>query len=235
MKHRLKARRMTWLGGALVATALATMAPGAVATASAQTTSSPPTLTLGKVNLNLAGLQLSNAPSNLTNQPQPSPFQIPGEVLDGQTVIPPDGFGNETASLDGADGVSLDFLPRGKTFNISVKYTDPDTGQMVQTNTVTFSTPPSTDTTPPTTPTNLHFVELPQNGGSPPGEYDLQWNPSRDNETQGFIQYIITRNGQPSGENGQFVKGDVFTVTAIDSSNNKSKPATITFTGQTRP
>jgi hypothetical protein len=225
LKFRPGMRRTAWLSGALVAAALAITAPGAVA-ASAQTTSaSTPTLTLGAVNLNRAGLQLSNAPLNLTNSGTFS-GEVSAEVFNGQTEMQPLLNGTERAYIFD-DSVLMNNLVRGATYHITVKYTDPNTGQNVTTNTVTFTTPSSTDTQPPTTPTNLRFVEE-----DIPGWYNLYWDPSTDNvSSSSDIQYVVTDNGSLSNGVGTFSKGDVFTVTAIDSSNNKSAPATITFNG----
>jgi hypothetical protein len=231
LKFRPGMRRTAWLSGALVAAALAITAPGAVA-ASAQTTSaSTPTLTLGAVNLNRAGLQLSNAPLNLTNSGTFS-GEVSAEVFNGQTEMQPLLNGTERAYIFD-DSVLMNNLVRGATYHITVKYTDPNTGQNVTTNTVTFTTPPSTDTQPPTTPTNLHFAPV---APPPPGWYQLEFNPSTDNvDPQSQLQYLITDNGQVSNGIGPVTNGDVLTVTAIDTSNNRSKPATITFYSETAP
>ena len=115
------------------------------------------------------------------------------------------------------------------TFNVSVS---DYSGVSVTSNTAPASTPPSSDTTPPSVPTNLHIVQ-----DNSCGEVWLGWNQATDNsDPQSRIEYEIYVNDVLSplpasaGVNQDFVYatlfGDnTFYVKAVDLSGNSSAPS----------
>ncbi|MBO0883834.1 MAG: hypothetical protein J2P17_26555, partial [Mycobacterium sp.] len=222
MTHRSSTRRTAWLGTALAAAALATTAPGPITTASAQaapkpkpsqTASNSPTLKLGFLDRNRAGMTITNAPVDLDSTGTAA--GVHADIYNGQTKMQNPEDGTESAFVI-SDDFQLNYLTRGKTYNISVKYTDPNTGQPMTTNTVTFTTQPSTDTQPPTTPTNLRILQSDDQGLW----YQLFYDKSTDNvDPAGDIRYVITYNGQldANGMVGLYTlkKGDVFTIKAV--------------------
>ena len=116
----------------------------------------------------------------------------------------------------------------GTTNSFSVGVGD-YTGNVATSNTVNASTPPSSDTLPPTVPTNLHLVQ-----DNSCGEVYIGWTQSTDGvDPQTSIEYEIYVNGVLSplpvsvGVDYDFVYatafGDnVFTVKAVDRSGNSS-------------
>lgn len=102
-------------------------------------------------------------------------------------------------------------------------------GNVAASNTVNATTPPSSDTVPPSVPTNLHLVQ-----DNSCGEVFIGWTQSTDAvDPQGSIEYEIYVNGVLSplpvsvGVDYDFVYatafGDnIFTVKAVDRSGNSS-------------
>ena len=117
----------------------------------------------------------------------------------------------------------------GSTNTFSVTATDSTGANVATSNTVTTTTPPSSDTLPPTAPTNLHLV---RDYGC--GEVDLAWTDASDNSGDA-IEYEIYVNGvlsplSVSTADFAFVyataQGDnIFTVKAVDRSGNTSQPS----------
>ena len=124
-------------------------------------------------------------------------------------------------------------LQPGSANSFSVGAADWSGGNVATSNIVNTVTPPSSDTLPPTAPTNLHLV---QDGSC--GEVWLGWTESMDNaDTQDKIEYEIYVNGVISplpvsaGIDFDFVYatafGDnIFTVKAVDRSGNSSTAST---------
>ena len=116
------------------------------------------------------------------------------------------------------------------TFNVSVS--DWSGGNTATSNTANAATPPSSDTTPPTVPTNLHLVQ-----DNSCGEVWLGWNQATDNvDPQSRIEYEIYVNDVLSplpvsaGVSQDFVYatafGDnTFYIKAVDLSGNSSAPS----------
>jgi chitodextrinase len=117
----------------------------------------------------------------------------------------------------------------GTTNSFSVNVGDYSGGNVATSNTVNATTPPSSDTLPPTVPTNIHLV---QDGSC--GEVFIGWTESSDSvDSQDKIEYEIYVNGVLSplpisaGIDFDFVYatafGDnIFTVKAVDRSGNSS-------------
>ena len=113
--------------------------------------------------------------------------------------------------------------------SFSISAADYSGGPPANSNVVNVVTPPSTDTIPPSAPTNLRLI---QHDGC--AEVWLGWTESSDNaDPQGFIEYEIYVNGVisplpvSSGIDFDFVYGtasgeNVFTVKAVDRSGNSS-------------
>jgi len=120
-------------------------------------------------------------------------------------------------------------LTPGTTSSFSVNVSDSTGGNVVTSNTVSATMPPSSDAVPPSAPTNLHLVQ-----DNSCGEIYLGWTESSDNaDSQDNIEYEIYVNGVLSplpisaGIDFDFVYatafGDnVFTVKAVDRSGNTS-------------
>jgi hypothetical protein len=215
--NRLRMHQIGRMGAMAAVAALAIAGPGAMSSAQAAT----PTLKLNGVSLNQAGLTAANWPASCT-------CQLDQAVYNGDTKMNSVLDGTERGYADW-DAVGLNNLKRGATYHISVKYTDHATGAVVgQTNTVDVTTPASTDTTPPSAPTNIQFHKV---ADPAPGQVQLSWNPSTDNVDGSDVQYVVRENGQVTNAVPYAQKGDSFTVTAIDRSNNATTSQTVTWDG----
>jgi chitin-binding protein len=136
---------------------------------------------------------------------------------------------NWAAAPTGSLSVIIRHIQPGSTNSFSVNAGDYSGGNVVTSNTVNATTPPSSDTLPPTVPTNLHLV---QSFGC--GEVYIGWTESSDNtDAQDKIEYEIYVNGVLSplavsaGVDFDFVYanafGDnIFTVKAVDRTGNSS-------------
>ena len=125
--------------------------------------------------------------------------------------------------------VIIRHIQPGSTNSFSVSVGDYSGGNVATSNTVSATTPPSTDTTPPTVPTNIHLVA--DNGCA---EVYIGWTQASDNtDPQSSIEYEIYVNGVLSplpvsaGVDYDFVYGtafgdNIFTVKAVDRSGNSS-------------
>ena len=123
-------------------------------------------------------------------------------------------------------------LQPGSTYSFSVSASD-SVGNVATSNVVNATTPPSTDTFPPTVPTNLHLVR-----DDSCAEVWLGWTESTDNfDSQDNIEYEIYVNGVISplpvsvGVDFDFVYGtafgdNYFTIKAVDKSGNSSASST---------
>lgn len=117
----------------------------------------------------------------------------------------------------------------GSTNSFSIRVTDRSGGNVSTSNVVNRTTPPSSDVTPPTAPTNLHLVQ-----DDSCGEVWLGWTEATDDvDDQEEVEYEIYVNGVLSplavsaGIDFDFVYGvpnsdNVFTVKAVDKSGNTS-------------
>ena len=124
-------------------------------------------------------------------------------------------------------------LQPGSAYSFSVTASDYSAGNATTSNVVNTVTPPSSDTLPPTVPTNLHLVR-----DDSCAEIWLGWTQSSDNsDAQSNIEYEIYVNGvlSPlpvnSGIDFDFVYGtafgdNYFTIKAVDKSGNSSAPST---------
>ena len=124
-------------------------------------------------------------------------------------------------------------LQPGSAYSFSVTASDFSGGNATNSNVVNVATPPSSDTLPPTVPTNLHLVS-----DNTCAEVWLGWTESSDNsDSQDKIEYEIYVNGvlSPlpvnSGIDLDFVYGtafgdNYFTIKAVDKSGNSSAPST---------
>jgi len=123
-------------------------------------------------------------------------------------------------------------LQPGSAYSFSVTASDFSGGNATTSNVVNTATPPSSDTLPPTVPTNLHLVR-----DDTCAEVWLGWTESSDNsDPQSNIEYEIYVNGvlSPlpvnSGIDFDFVYGtafgdNYFTIKAVDKSGNTSAPS----------
>lgn len=128
----------------------------------------------------------------------------------------------------GSLSVIIRHLHPGTTNSFNVKASDYN-GNTSTSNTVTSTTLPSSDTTPPSVPGNLHFLST--NGCA---EVYLGWNEATDDsDSQDTIEYEIYVNGVLSilpvnhGVDFDFVYGtefgdNIFTVKAVDRTGNTS-------------
>ena len=126
--------------------------------------------------------------------------------------------------------VLIRHLQPGSTNSFTVSASDSAGGNVSNSNVVSPTMPPSSDTTPPNAPTNLHLVQ-----DNSCGEVWLGWTETTDNvDPQDLIEYEIYVNGVLSplpvsaGIDFDFVyatlHGDnVFTVKAVDKSGNTSE------------
>ena len=124
-------------------------------------------------------------------------------------------------------------LQPGSAYSFSVTASDYSAGNATTSNVVNTVTPPSSDTSPPTVPTNVHLVR-----DDSCAEIWLGWTQSSDNsDAQSNIEYEIYVNGvlSPlpvnSGIDFDFVYGtafgdNYFTIRAVDKSGNSSAPST---------
>jgi chitodextrinase len=131
----------------------------------------------------------------------------------------------------GERSVRIRHLTPATTYTFNVQALD-SSGNIATSNAVTLTTQPSSDTMPPTAPTNLHLVSEP---GS--GEFYLGWTQSTDNvDPQYLIEYEIYVNGVLSplavsaGVDQDFVYAspdceNVFVVKAVDQTGNTSAPS----------
>lgn len=136
---------------------------------------------------------------------------------------------NPTAAPSDKESVSIRHLPPGSTNSFSITARDWSGGNVATSNTVSATTPPSSDVTPPTVPTNVHLLRY-----DTCGEVWIAWNESNDaNDAQENIEYEIYLNGVLSplsisaGVDFDFVysnmSGDsIFTIKAVDRSGNTS-------------
>jgi len=125
-------------------------------------------------------------------------------------------------------------LTPGTTYSFSVSATDWSGGNVSTSNTISATTQPSNDITPPSAPTNVHLVK-----DDTCGEVWLGWGEASDtNDPQDQIEYEIWVNGVLSplpvsaGTDLDFVYatafGDnFFQVRAVDRSGNSSAPSNI--------
>lgn len=137
---------------------------------------------------------------------------------------------NNAAAPTGKVSVIIRHIHPGTTNSFSVNVGD-FTGNIAPSNTVSASTPPSNDTTPPTVPTNVFLYD-----SLAPCELYLGWTQASDEtDSQDKIEYEIYVNGALSplpvdaGVYFDFVyafQGDnTFTVKAVDRSGNSSAPS----------
>jgi chitodextrinase len=132
---------------------------------------------------------------------------------------------------DGERWVHIRHLTPATTYTFNVQAYD-TSGNIATSNTVTLTTQPSSDTVPPTAPTNLHLVS--DNGG---GEFWVGWTQSTDNvDAQHLIEYEIYINGVLSalpvsaGVDEDFVYAqpecvNTVVVKAVDRTGNTSAPS----------
>jgi chitodextrinase len=128
--------------------------------------------------------------------------------------------------------VIIRHLRPATTYNFSVSVSDWSAGNTTTSNTATANTPPSSDTLPPTVPTDLRLVD-----GNGCGEVWLGWTEAKDEtDPQDSVEYEIYVNGVLSplpvsaGVNVDFVyanaHGDnTFYIKAVDRSGNSSAPS----------
>jgi len=127
--------------------------------------------------------------------------------------------------------VHLRHLTPATTYTFNVQAWD-FSGNFATSNTITLTTEPSSDTVPPTAPTNLHLVS--DQGG---GEFYIGWTQSTDDvDPQYAIEYEIYVNGVLSplavsaGVDQDFVYASPdcvnnFVVKAVDRTGNTSEPS----------
>lgn len=131
----------------------------------------------------------------------------------------------------GERSVRIRHLTPATTYTFNVQAWD-SSGNIATSNAVTLTTEPSSDTVPPTAPTNLHLVS--DQGG---GEFYLGWTQSTDDvDPQNAIEYEIYVNGVLSppavsaGVDQDFVYAsaeceNTFIVKAVDRTGNTSEPS----------
>ena len=132
---------------------------------------------------------------------------------------------------DGERAVRIRHLAPATTYTFTVR-AQAASGTTAFSNEVTLTTEPSSDTVPPTAPTNLHLVS--DNGG---GEFYIGWTQSTDDvDPQHLIEYEIYVNGVLSalpvsaGVDQDFVYAqpecvNVVVVKAVDQTGNTSGPS----------
>jgi len=132
---------------------------------------------------------------------------------------------------DGERSVRIRHLTPTTTYVFTVQAWD-SSGNRSTSNPVTLTTEPSSDTVPPTAPTDLHLVS--DQGG---GEFYLGWTQSTDDvDPQYAIEYEIYVNGVLSplavsaGVDQDFVYAsadceNTFVVKAVDRTGNTSEPS----------
>lgn len=140
---------------------------------------------------------------------------------------------NSAAAPSGHLSVIIRHLPPGTVNTFTVTAIDYTGRNSTTSNSASAETWPSTDTTPPSVPTNLHLIN--ENGG---GELWLGWTQSVDEtDAQNNIEYEIYVNGGLSplpvsaGVDFDFVYAlpgvceNTFTVKAVDQAGNTSAPS----------
>ena len=132
----------------------------------------------------------------------------------------------------GSLSVIIRHLTPGTSYTFNVSVSDWSGGNVSTSNTANATTPPSSDTLPPTVPANLHLVQ-----DNSCGEVWLGWNQATDDtDPQSSVEYEIYVNDVLSplpvsaGTGTDFVYatafGDnVFYVRAVDRSGNSSAPS----------
>jgi hypothetical protein len=138
---------------------------------------------------------------------------------------------NAAAAPSGSLSVIIRHLPPGTVNTFTVTAIDFTGRNSSTSNTATAETWPSSDTTPPSVPTNLHVISFDTGGG----EGWLGWTQSSDNtDAQNNIEYEIYVNGVLSslpvsaGIDFDFVYSlpgvceNTFTVKAVDQAGNTS-------------
>jgi len=138
---------------------------------------------------------------------------------------------NAAAAPSGSLSVIIRHLPPGTVNTFTVTAIDFTGRNSSTSNAASAETWPSTDTTPPSVPTNLHVISLDDGGG----EAWLGWTQSTDNtDAQNNIEYEIYVNGVLSplpvsaGIDFDFVYTlpgvceNTFTVKAVDQAGNTS-------------
>ena len=181
---------------------------------------STPVLQAGALSPSQGQLTWTRSSDNVSNNCCVYSFNVNGSVIT-QNI-------NWTTAPANQLSVIIRHIPTGSTNSFSVGVGD-YSGNVATSNTVNATTPPSSDTIPPTVPTNLHLVQ-----DNSCGEVFIGWTESTDNaDPQGSIEYEIYVNGVLSplpvsvGVDYDFVYatafGDnVFTVKAVDRSGNSS-------------
>ena len=141
---------------------------------------------------------------------------------------------NQAAAPTGYHSVIIRHLPPGTVNTFTVTAIDYTGRNSSTSNSASAETWPSTDTTPPGVPTNLHAFNVDTGGG----ELWLGWTQSRDEtDAQNNIEYEIYVNGVLSplpvsaGVDFDFVYAlpgceNTFTVKAVDQSGNTSAAST---------
>ena len=141
---------------------------------------------------------------------------------------------NAASAPSGHMSVIIRHLPPGTVNTFTVTAIDYTGRNKTTSNVASAQTWPSTDTTPPSVPTNFHVISF-DNGG---GEAWLGWTQSTDNtDAQNNIEYEIYVNGVLSplpvsaGVDFDFVYllppcENTFTVKAVDQSGNTSAAST---------
>ena len=98
---------------------------------------------------------------------------------------------NWLAAPSGKLAASIRHLAPGSTNSFSISVTDWSGGNVATSNTVSATTPPSSDVIPPNAPTNVHILR-----DEVCGEVWLAWNEANDNtDAQENIEYEIYVNG----------------------------------------
>jgi chitinase len=134
----------------------------------------------------------------------------------------------DASAPDGKWAVIIRHLTPGSTNTFVVKVGD-YSGNFASSNSATASCEPSSDTIPPTAPTNLHLVR-----DDTGGEVWIGWTEATDEtDSQDEIEYeiyvdgVLSPLGASAGINFDFVYGksnadNIFTVKAVDRSGNTS-------------
>jgi hypothetical protein len=141
---------------------------------------------------------------------------------------------NAAAAPAGSMSVIIRHLPPGTVSTFTVTAIDFTGRNSTTSNSASAETSPSNDTTPPSVPTNLHFISVDTGGG----EAWLGWTQSVDEtDAQNNIEYEIYVNGVLSplpvsaGVDFDFVYTlpgvceNNFTVKAVDKTGNTSAPS----------
>lgn len=140
---------------------------------------------------------------------------------------------NWTGAPAGSLSATIRHLQPGSTNTFAVTVGDYSGGNIATSNTVSVTTSPSSDGTPPSPPTNLRLVR-----DDTCGEVYIGWTQATDNaDPQSYIEYEIYVNGVQSplpvsgGIDVDFVyanfHGDnIFTVKAVDRAGNSSTAST---------